>query len=521
LQASSLHRRINALGAAGLSAYLVMAALSYLQTPALWEKEDTPHADAFFSELYGLQAVEAIRGFFASKMAIITWHWVPLGVATAALAGVLLVVSLHARQLDDRAAKLLVRWALAFAAACFFAFPVFTQDFWLSAAWGRMTTAGVNPYYNLFTPESFDGLPLDHFPMVMSYGPLWALMSAAIMTVTFGSVWAAALLFKAVIAGAWCGSLLLIARILRDSSPVARCMGLAVFGWTPLSVHQSIAEGHNDIVMVFPAVLWLALLLRRHWSGPFALGASVLIKYITAPLLLVDALVNLRLYGMTLRRYVLHLIPAGFAGLAILAIFYRSPSFFDGLRLISTWHFLQPTDAVAALQYLLGISLPLADFAVVALFPLVAVYQIYLFWRMPTAEGAFKVSLVVVASVSFSAINHIWPWYIIWTLALAALVPYWWLSQFIVGLAVMAPFTVAVWWVPEFEPHKGLTAVMLYAGASAWAAVSVYARKALARRARAARATVPALPYPAALPGAARSAWEEGEAPLVQPAPGE
>ena len=503
-----------------------MAALSYLQTPALWESEYTPRADAFFDALYGPQGAETVRAFFGTKMALIVWHWVPLGIATAAMAGLLVLLSLHARRLDASAARLLVRWSLAFAAACFFAFPVFTQDFWLSGAWGHMVAAGVNPYYNYFTPESLDGLPLDHFPMVMSYGPLWALLSGALMAVSFGSVWVAALLFKAILAGAWCGSLLLIDRVMRDASCTGRCMAIAVFGWMPLSVHQSIAEGHNDIAMAFPAVLWVALLLRGKASGAFALGASVLIKYITAPLLLVDMLVSLRMHRMTLRSYILRMILPGLAGLAILAVFYRSPTFFDGLRLISTWHFLQPADAVAALQHTLGVSLPLADLAVVALFPLVALHQVYLFWKEPTTEGMLKVSLAIVASVSFSAINHIWPWYIIWTLALAAMIPYWWLSQFIVGLAILAPFTVAVWWIPQFEAHKGLTAVMLYAGASLWAGLAIYARKVLARRARTIRPLEQGVPFGDAVAGASHArghdGWPERAAPAIaQPSAGE
>jgi alpha-1,6-mannosyltransferase len=265
--------------------------------------------------------------------------------------------------------------------------------------------------------------------------------------------------------------------------------------------------------MVFPAILWIALLLRRHWSGPFALAASVLIKYITAPLMLADALVNLRLHRVSLRSYVLRLILPGVVALAILAIFYRSPAFFDGLRLISAWHFLQPIDAVAALQHLLGVPLPFADAAVVALFPLIAAYQIYLFWKDPTAEGVLKVSLAIVTAVSLSAINHIWPWYIIWTLALAAMVPQWWLSQFILGLALLSPFSVAIWWIPELEAYKGLTAVLLYAGASGWVAITIMARKALSARANAVTIIGPALPA---------AGWQDDGAPaLVHSAAGE
>ena len=72
---------------------------------------------------------------------------------------------------------------------------------WLSAVWGRMISAGVNPYYQLFTPDTLPGLPLDHFPMVMSYGPLWGIVSAIVMLVAGNSILATGILFKAVLAG--------------------------------------------------------------------------------------------------------------------------------------------------------------------------------------------------------------------------------------------------------------------------------------------------------------------------------
>ena len=79
-----------------------------------------------------------------------------------------------------------------------------------------------------------------------------------------------------------------------------------------------------------------------------------------------------------------------------------------------------------------------------------------------------RTSIAVMAAVSFSAISHLWPWYLIWTLPLVALVPGWWLSRFILGLAIFAPFTVIVWWVPEAEDFKDLAALVMYAGAAMW-----------------------------------------------------
>ena len=137
---------------------------------------------------------------FPSSEAVIWSYWAPLGLST--LASLLLVLLLTRRSTlpDEAVLRLIFNWSLGFAAVCALAFPVFTQDMWLSAVWGRMISTGINPYYNLFTPDTLQGLPLDHFPMVMSYGPLWGVLSAMVTVVANGSILATGILFKAVLA---------------------------------------------------------------------------------------------------------------------------------------------------------------------------------------------------------------------------------------------------------------------------------------------------------------------------------
>ena len=135
---------------------------------------------------------------------------------------------------------------------------------------------------------------------------------------------------------------------------------------------------------------------------------------------------------------------------------------FDGVKLVSTWHFMQPGDAFDAINDAAdGWLSPLA-YLVAAIFPAIAIRQAISYWRQPDNEQMLRTALAVMCAVSFSAISHIWPWYLIWTLALAALAPNWWLSRFILGLAILAPFTVVVWWIPEAEGAKNLVALTMY-----------------------------------------------------------
>ncbi len=171
---------------------------------------------AFFDDLATRFPILGLYHSFPSSEAVIASTWAPLGLATLACILLVLLLARPSALADEALLRLIFNWSLAFAAVCLLAFPVFTQDMWLSAVWGRMISAGINPYYQLFTPDTVPGLPLDHFPMVMSYGPLWGVISAIVMLVAGNSVLAAGILFKAVLAAAWIGSLALIERITAD-----------------------------------------------------------------------------------------------------------------------------------------------------------------------------------------------------------------------------------------------------------------------------------------------------------------
>jgi len=469
LQTSALRVRVNILGTAVLAGYVVLTLLSYLQAPALWQSHPAaPRAVAYFNDLATQYPVIALHRWLGDSTTVIISYFVPLAFTTAAILLLMLLLPRWERQLDAAIAALLMRWSVAFAVVALFAFPVFTQDFWLSMAWGRMVAAGTNPYHNLFTPDQMTGLPLDHFPMAMSYGPAWAILSGAVMTVSGKSALAATILFKLVLLAAWLGSLFLIRRMTEKRPALDRCIAIAVFGWTPAGVLQSIAEGHNDIVMVWPALLWLALLLRDRWLAPVALAASALVKYVTGPLFLVDVIVAWRRHGLSWRQLILRFVAPVLFAVAVFGAFFRSWEFFDGARVISEWHFLQPRDAIAALELTFNISLfPAAHVIRVGLAVLGAYYLVALF-KQPTPDNIVKAALALMSAISFVGIAHLWPWYVVWTLAFAALLPNWWLARFVIGLSILAPFTLAFWWIEPFPYPREWMALAMYAVGVLW-----------------------------------------------------
>jgi alpha-1,6-mannosyltransferase len=335
-------------------------------------------------------------------------------------------------------------------------------------AWGRMAAEGTNPYHNLFTDETLTGLPLDHFPMVMSYGPGWAILSAAVMAVTGKSVLAATILFKGVLLAAWLASLALIKTMTASKPALDRCLALVVAGWMPLGVLQTVAEGHNDIFMVWLALMWLALLGQGRWLAPVALMGSALGKYVTAPLFLIDVIIAWRLHGLGWRQLIVRYVGPGLLGIAVFGVFYRSPEFFEGTRVISEWEFLQPRHAVEAIELAVGFDLNVLDWTITATFVLIALASVVVLLRTPTLDNATKAALAIMSAISFVGIAHLWPWYLVWTVLLAALVPRWWLARFVIGVSVLAAFSLSFWWVKPIENSQVWASLVIYVGAVFW-----------------------------------------------------
>jgi len=469
LQSSALRVRVNLFGTVVLGGYVALTLLSFLQAPALWRSHPAAQrAIAFFYELIERYPFLANHQLLKNTEAVIISYFVPLGVVTAASLLLVLMLSRWERALDADMAKLLMRWSVVFALITLFAFPVFTQDFWLSMVWGRMAAAGSNPYHALFTDVELSGLPLDHFPMVMSYGPGWAILSGAVMFVSGNSVLAATILFKLVLLGAWLGSLFLIPQLTEKRPLLDQCLAIAIFGWMPVGVLQTVAEGHNDTAMIWLAMLWLALLLKGRWMAPVALAASALCKYVTGPLVVIDAIVAWRMHKLSWKQLILRMIAPGLLGLAVFAAFFRSMEFFDGARVISEWHFLQPRDAIAALEMTFHITLFPAAHVVLAAFAVLVGYHLVALYKQPNSENTVKAALAVMSAISFVGIAHLWSWYLIWTIGLAALLPTWWLSRFVIGVSILAPFTLAFWWVEPFPHSREWMSLAMYVTAGLW-----------------------------------------------------
>jgi len=415
-------------------------------------------------------------GWMADPRHFVILYATPLVLSTIVTLVLLATLARRPDAVDTNTAASMLRWSYWYALVMAFATPTLAEDFWLSVGWGRMLSMGYNPYYHIFTPALVN-LPLESPGMHMTYGPLWALVASAVEWVTRGSTIWSAVLFKALLLIAWISTLHLLSRLVRERSASDQCIAIAMVGWLPIGVVQTMGDGHNDVFMVVLVMLWLWLLEeRRSVLGSVALALSVTIKYASAPLFLLD-LLHLEDPDsppsaiQRLRNY----LPRGLAAAAVTAIVFgsvfRGAGFFSSTTDVNKFKFFLPSDAVRAVAALT--NLPLWRFAnwVELIFPVVMLVTIWKYVRTPSRD-AFRIAVAgVMLAVLFQAANHVWPWYVIWLLVVAATVPRSLVARWAMGVALTAPFPLIVW--IAFPKSDGLTKFLLpalfaYGGALLW-----------------------------------------------------
>jgi alpha-1,6-mannosyltransferase len=219
---------------------------------------------------------------------------------------------------------------------------------------------------------------------------------------------------------------------------------------------------------MFFALIWL----RQSRAGKLrasslALACSILIKYTTAPLLVAHLLyIAFRLKPSW--RVALRDSAPAIGGLLIVALwFVWSKSYHNGAASMVEWKFLGLSDFVRGAAHLVGVDLQhhgQIEALISAMFVLVAGWSCWSFAKAPT-DGNFGKAIVSIACLTtFVLVGHVWPWFIIWCLVFVALVPDFWLSWFVVGVAAVAPFSIVHWWrMPDdgFQ-HSQLPALLMY-----------------------------------------------------------
>ncbi len=436
---------------------------------------------------------EALHGAgpLATESGFLWGYCSPLLVETSAALALLGLLHRRRDELCDDDARRVLGWALGFTALSVPAFNVLTQDLWLSVAWGRMANHGMNPFAGPYPLALAADLPLDYDPMPMTYGPCWAIVCSFAAAVSGGAPLVCWLLLKLVLGCAWAVCLWMVSELARPHGPWRRTLAIVVTGWLPLGVHCGVAEGHNDVLMIAGALLWVRTLQGRSAAGPLLLTASILTKYVTLPLALVDLVYHLGARSMSVGRYLARILPACFGLLAGSALVARSLRGFGETAAMHDWKFLDPADVFRLLGRYAGWTTdPTGVLIVAAIFGCVAMLELLRLGRAATHEQALRAQLALMAVVLFACTGHVWPWFFVWCLPLAALAPSFWLSWFVIGAACVAPFTIVHWarLGVEGPARSELPSLVMYGAALAATAAYLRLRASPSATSRAQRA---------------------------------
>jgi hypothetical protein len=166
----------------------------------------------------------------------------------------------------------------------------FSVDAYAYAAFGRLLGVhGLNPYVHRLSGGSTLGDPtlaqiasLTGTPLPdENYGPLWTMLSAGLAMLTRNGELAVAIIAQRA-AGA-CALVIAafgVHRLLRDVPSGERERRTALFAMHPLALYESAAAGHNDMLMIAPAVWAFALVDGVPWVAGVLIGAAIAVKYV-------------------------------------------------------------------------------------------------------------------------------------------------------------------------------------------------------------------------------------------------
>jgi hypothetical protein len=254
---------------------------------------------------------------------------------------------------------------------------------------------------------------------------------------------------------------------------------IVLVGWLPLGPVQVGGEGHNDVLMVAGILGWLLLLRRGHgrWAT-LALALSVSVKYVSAPLFLLDLLHARHAGGHPrslrgiVRAYLPHALIAAAVWIAVFSPFFESFGFFGETTAVREGYFYLPADGVKAIGTMLGVGLLPLALAVQAIFPAVTLVCLWRYWRLPTPETLQLAAAGLMLSVLFVAAGHVWPWYVLWVSVLTASLPQTSrLARWGAGIAMTAPFPLAIWiaypQASDFRKFE-LPSLVAYGAALVW-----------------------------------------------------
>lgn len=311
-----------------------------------------------------------------------------------------------------------------FGLALFPVYPLTAVDVFLYGAQGWILVHhGANPLVvpaTTFSENPF--LPWAPASSASAYGPLWVYLSSAAVLVGGGHPIGTLLAFKVIGLAVLLASTVLCYLVRERLQPGSGMIAAYALGWNPLVLWDTVANGHNDMTMAVLILLGCLFLFDRPLLALVAIVLAGLVKY--AALLLVPVfLLHLLRRGYTLPRLML---AVGFAAACACLVLWplwagaaTIDALIDQLKHMMT---MSPAATIAYRAQSLGYSTAAAQhgarYFMNSLFA--ATYAVTLLTVNRRIESAFAASFFALFAVLVLATFWFRSWYIIWPLAMAA-----------------------------------------------------------------------------------------------------
>ena len=268
---------------------------------------------------------------------------------------------------------------------------------------------------------------------VSPYGPLWNMLASPATFFDGDRIVVALLIFKLVAIGSALATAWLIHDLVRVERPGDAMAAAIVYLWNPLLLWEGIGNGHNDVVVMLPVIAAVWCWRRGHdrWVIPL-LVASALTKYVTALLLPFALVVLWQRYRGRPARERWRLLIASVGG-SLLVTYLALYPFFDLLALRDSAErqsgiFLASLGAaVFHLATLFSWSFDAARWVQIVGSVLLATSVLVLLVRL--ARGRLRLERALFEAMFALLLVATWnfrPWYIIWLVALVAVLPMGW-----------------------------------------------------------------------------------------------
>ena len=380
-------------------------------------------------------------------------------------------------------------------------YPVNAIDIFLYAVRSRLfTTYGANPigaFIKDFPADAWAAFSTREWASHVSpYGPLWNLIAAPITALAGDRMIVALVGFKLLavvcqLAGGW-----VIVRALTAAGRGDAATGALFYLWNPLVLWEGLGNGHNDVLLALPLLLALLAWFRRRDGLVIPLlVVATLIKYVTAPLILLAAIALWRRAESAAQRRRLVGWSVALSAIAVvigLYPFYDLQAIRASVAEQGTIFYTSPAAMLIALlheRYPVELIRPWIMLLSAGVFLIVLGWQAGVLWQRP--ERLPRACFEAVYVFLLVAVWNVRPWYLVWPVGLAALLPWGWPAWRMIawtagGLAGYALFIwIEAWWQPGYDTMQ-IVGVPLMLGATLALTCAEIIRRGVFRRAIAA-----------------------------------